>query len=103
MKARLKETGEILNIMPITIYYVLDVNGKIYAECDEDELMNEINNIKIEKKKWYVVMHYKKPQSYYKSKDLAKEEVARIQMDKYEKGWYVKELEEIYVDGQKIN
>ena len=38
MKARLKETGEILNIMPITIYYVLDVNGKIYAECDEDEL-----------------------------------------------------------------
>ena len=85
------------------IHYKIKYKGVDISECDEDELMNEINNIKIEKKKWYVVMHYKKPQSYYKSKDLAKEEVARIQMDKYEKGWYVKELEEIYVDGQKIN
>ena len=37
MKARLKETGKIVKIMPVTIYYVLDCNGKIYAECDEDE------------------------------------------------------------------
>ena len=37
MKARLKETGKIINIMPVTYYYVLDSNGKIYAECDENE------------------------------------------------------------------
>ena len=37
MKAILKETGEIVNIMPVTTYYVLDCNGKIYAECGEEE------------------------------------------------------------------
>lgn len=38
MKARLKETGEILNILVETHYWVTDGNGKIYAECDYDEL-----------------------------------------------------------------
>lgn len=43
MIVRLKESGKIVNIMPITTYYVLDGNGKIYAECDEDEfeIINE--------------------------------------------------------------
>ena len=76
---------------------------KLIAHCDENELMDEINKNKIEKKKWYVVMHYKKPVSYYKSKELALEEVSRIGMDKYEKGWHVEELEEIYLNGKKVN
>ena len=46
MKARLKETGEIVNIMAVTTYYVLDCNHKICAECDREEFeyINEKND-----------------------------------------------------------
>lgn len=71
MKAKVKETGEIIEVMPLysVTYSRLDCNGKIIEEYDEDELDFDFNKDPLDNKIIYKFNGEYKLAKYHPKKD----------------------------------